>query len=84
MEGYISVMLKLDNDDEISEREKHDCVCDVLEKRLGVKVTADDKIVREISGRIGSMWTDLPMPVAATDIPDSIIVLYNELNQPQF
>jgi hypothetical protein len=82
MEGYISVMLKLDNGDEISEREKHDCVCYVLATRLGIRLAEDSQLAGEISDRIGSMWTDLPMPVAAEDIPDSIIAFYNELNQP--
>lgn len=82
MEGYISVMLKLDNGDEISESEKHECVRDVLATRLEIRLAEDSKLVGEISDRIGSMWTDLPMPVAAEDISYSIIAFYNELNQP--
>lgn len=81
MEGYIRLMLKLDNLDEITESDRYDCVCDVLEKRLGVKVTENDKIVRDISDRIGSMWTDLPMPVAAADIPDAIETFYKEISK---
>lgn len=82
MEGYINVMLKLDNGDAISEREKRDCVCDVLATRLGIRLAEDSKLAGEISDRIGSMWTDVPMPVAAEDIPESIIMFYNELNKP--
>ena len=81
MEGYIGLMLKMDNSDEITESDKYDCVCDILESRLGVKVAVDDPIVREISDRIGSMWADLPMPVAAADIPDAIEMFYKEISK---
>lgn len=82
MNGYISAMTRLDNGDEIPEREKHDCVCDILAARLGITLAEDSKLVGEISDRIGSMWTDLPMPVASTDIPESIVMFYNDLIRP--
>lgn len=80
-EAFVKLMLKLENRaEDVTESEKHACVCDILEQRLGVELSEDDPMVRKISDRVGSMWVDLPMPVAATDIPDSIEMFYHEVN----
>ena len=84
MNGYISAMTRLDNGDEIPEREKHDCVCDILAARLGITLAEDSKLVGEISDRIGAICTERPMPVASTDSPESIVRFYNDLIRPSF
>jgi hypothetical protein len=76
--GYLETMAKIENNKELTEEDKLECVADVIKIRLNVKLTKNDKIVKMISDKVGSMWTDTPMPVASQDIPDAIIDFYYE------
>jgi hypothetical protein len=77
--GYMEAMLKIDNSDELEEEDKLDCVRDVIKTRLGIDLPVGSGIVKQISDRLGSTWTDSPAPVAFDDIPEQIIYFYKQL-----
>ncbi|MEM0133659.1 MAG: hypothetical protein QXU18_00310 [Thermoplasmatales archaeon] len=70
--GYYSLIAKKENGHEITENDKRDFVADVISIRLSESVRPDDPITARIVAEIGSRWDDLPMPVAAIDLPDLV------------
>ena len=76
--GYLETMRKMENNRELTEDDKLDCVIDVIKIQLDIELSKDNKIVKQISDQIGSMWTDTPMPVAFLDIPHAIMDFYRE------
>ncbi len=73
------MMLAKDNEETVSEELKLGFVQEVLRDRCNVSVALDDRMVKEIADLIGSMWDDVPMPVASEDLPQMVEDFYHEL-----
>lgn len=71
--------IKKEGNKKISKADKLEFVSAVLKLRLSVDVPANSQTAMKIYKKIGSQWDDAPMPVAGTDLPDSIEEFYNEI-----
>lgn len=68
---YYMVYIKLEMGKELKESDKINYVREVLQMRLGKPMLIDRELAKRISDEIGSQW-ELPMPVAASDLPELV------------
>ncbi|PYB68553.1 hypothetical protein DMB44_04255 [Thermoplasma sp. Kam2015] len=78
LELFYKAWVKREAGKPLEEFEKRIIIVQILEQRGLAKVDPGDPIVSLIKREIGSLW-DLPMPIAALDIPDTIEDLYRDL-----
>lgn len=62
-----------------SEFSKRQFIVEVLAARGLAKLNPDAEIVTKIKDKIGTLWEDLPMPIAASDLPELVESYYRDL-----
>ena len=78
MEFY-KVMKDRESGKESSQFSRRQFIVEVLSTRGLAKLNPDDEIVTKIMHKIGSLWSDLPMPVAAFDLPELVEDYFRDL-----
>ncbi len=78
MEFY-KVMKDRESGMKSSEISKRQFIVEVLAARGLAKLNPDDDTVTKIKDKIGTLWEDLPMPIAATDLPELVESYYRDL-----
>jgi hypothetical protein len=76
MRYFYKLMKQKESNGKVDEFTKRLFILEVLDDRFGEKLNPDDDLISEIKNQIGQNWEAIPMPVAASDLPEMVEEAY--------